>query len=108
MLAALPLESWKYFKAAAEIYAIYLYRETEITAAVPLNLGGNAAAATPLHPCMANVAELSQKYKVRKQRKTTHADTSKKCKLLGLPKIEKKVDLGYVSGYKWLCKSSCK
>ena len=95
MLAALPLESWKYFKAAAEIYAIYIYiyiereREIEIIAAVPLNSGGNAAAATPLHPCMDNVAELSQKYKVRKQIKKTHADTSKNCKLLGWPKIEK-------------------
>ena len=112
MLAALPLESWKYFKASAEIYAIYIYiyiyfyreREIAIIAAVPLNSGGNAAAATPLHPCMDYVAELSRKYPVRKQRKTTHADTSKKCKLLGWPKIEKKVDLGYVGGYTWLCK----
>jgi hypothetical protein len=37
---------------------IYIY-EREIMAAVPLNSGGNAAAATPLHPCMDNVAELS-------------------------------------------------
>ena len=58
-----------------------------------LNSGGNAAAATPLHPCMDYVAELSRKYQVRKQRKTTHADTSKKCKLLGWPKIEKKTGL---------------
>jgi hypothetical protein len=28
---------------------------------VPLSSGGNAAAATPLHPCMDNVAELTQK-----------------------------------------------
>ena len=74
---------------------IYIYREREIAiiAAVPLNSGGNAAAATPLHPCMDYVAELSRKYPVRKQRKTTHADTSKKCKLLGWPKIEKKSGL---------------
>jgi hypothetical protein len=59
---ALLLESWTYFKATAQLYAIYIYiyiYEREIMAAVPLNSGGNAAAATPLHPCMDNVAELS-------------------------------------------------
>ena len=111
MLAALPLESWKYFKASAEIYAIYIYiyieREIAIIAAVPLNSGGNAAAATPLHPCMDNVAELSQKYKVRKQIKKHMLTQVKTASFWGGRKLKKTMDLhlsSYVSGYKWLYK----
>ena len=93
MLAALPLESWKYFKASAAIYAIYIYmyieREIAIIAAVPLNSGGNAAAATPLHPCMDYVAELSRKYPVRKQRKKHMLTQVKNANCWGGRKLKK-------------------